>query len=121
MAGVISRMRRQNAIYWPVTRIDAQNRVVLGTAVVIKCRWEDRVTEYISFDGQPQVSQVVVYVDRDVTLRGYLWLAASTGSDATLLASAPADPRIDPLGREIRSFEKLPNFRNTDTLRTVRS
>lgn len=113
MAGVISRMRKQDAVYWPATRIDAKNRVVLGTAVQIKCRWEDKSTEFIDMNGQPQISSVVVYVDRDVTLRGYLWLG--------LLADAPDNPTTDPKGREIRSYEKLPNFRNTDYLRTVRS
>jgi hypothetical protein len=113
VAGVISRMRRQRAVYWPATSIDSQNRVVLGTPVQIDCRWEEKSTEFIDIDGQPTVSSVVVYVDRDVTLRGYLWLG--------LLASAPTDPRVVSSGREIRSFEKIPNFRNTDTLRTVRS
>lgn len=106
-------MRKQDAVYWPALRIDAKNRVVLDDPIAIKCRWEDKSVEYIDMHGQPQVSQVIVYVDRDVTLRGYLWLG--------LLAAAPADPTTDPKGREIRSYEKLPNFRNTDYLRTVKS
>lgn len=111
--GVITRMRRQDAVYWPVTRIDSQNRVVLGTAVAMKVRWEDKVEAYIDHFGQPQTSQSVIYVPSDVDIRGWLWLG--------LLAAKPADPTIVREAREIKCFEKLPNFRNTENLRTVRS
>lgn len=111
--GIITTMRRQDAVYWPVVRVDSQNRVVLGTPVQLKVRWEDKVEEYIQPDGQPMISQSIIYVGQDVHLRGWLWLG--------LLASAPADPTIVREAREIKCFEKLPKLRGSEVLRTVRS
>jgi len=109
--GIISKMRKQDAVYWPPGAYDGYGQPTLGTAVAIKCRWEDVAEQFLDSDQQEQISNARVYVDRTVELGGMLWLGD--------ISSAPSDPRTDDDAWEIRKYESIPNFKATEFLKSV--
>ena len=109
--GIISKINKMKAVYWPPGTVDAYGRPSMGTAVQLDVRWEDKHEQFLDANGEDQISNSVVYVSADVALGGYLWLGE--------LASKPADPKLDKDAYEIRKFEKLPNFKATEFLRTA--
>lgn len=110
--GIITRMRKQKAVYWEPDGLDAFGQPAFLAPVEIDCRWEDVHELFLDDEGNQAVSNAKVYVDRDVELRGYLKL----GTLAELSGNSPLDNNAVYI---IRKFEKLPNLRNTETLRTV--
>lgn len=116
---IISRMRKQTAVYWPLDiesggdKFDDYGQPVLSDPIEIKCRWEDVSEEFIGSDGTRQISNAKVYVDRDVDVGGVLMLG-------TLLDVSSADNPKGNIGAfEIRKFEKIPNLKATEFLRTA--
>jgi hypothetical protein len=124
--GLISRMRKQNAIYWPPGTEDDFGRVTtselieltLADGVNSRVRWEDKIEEFVDAEGTTQQSNAVVYVPAlpgggEVRTGGHLWL----GDRADLTDEA------NPLNNEgaypVRRFDKLPNLKATEYLRTV--
>jgi len=108
---IISKIRKQQAVYWSPSSYDGFGQPVMGTAVQITCRWEDVHEQFLDVDGQDQTSNARVYVSQDVSLGGYLWLGD--------IASKPSDPKTDNDAWEIRKFENLPNFKATEFLKTA--
>lgn len=112
---LITRMLKQQAVLWaqgsqapgdfggPQTAAGAQ----------IKCRWEERAENFIGPDGVTEVSQSVVYVDRDVRVGDVLMLG--------LLASVTdtSVPKNNAGAREVRGFGKLPDRKAKEYLRTA--
>lgn len=118
--GIITTMRKQNAVYWaPLLDPDGQPQYDrytqrrYDTPVQIKCRWEDKVEEFLDSNQEKQISNAKVYVDRDVLVGGMLRLGTLASIDF------PDDPRENTGVYEIRRYEKMPNLRNTEYLRTV--
>lgn len=121
---IISKMRRQNAIYWPPAAPDDFGRPAPGALVELtlvggnyRVRWEDKAKQFLDKTGAVQMSNAVVYVPllpdgTEVQLGGYLWL----GDRADLVSES--DPRLNPGAYEIKDFDKLPNLKNTESLRT---
>lgn len=109
--GIISKINKMKAVYWPPSGIDGYGRPTMGTAVQLDVRWEDAHEQFLDANGEDQTSNAVVYVSADVALGGYLWLGE--------LASKPSDPKLDRNAWEIRKYEKLPNFKATEFLRTA--
>src|SRR5690554_523382 len=110
--GIITRMRKQKAVYWePTGRVDRNGNPVFEDPVEIDCRWEDVSELFLDENGNQQVSKAKVYVDRDVKLRGYLKLGEIYGISEGPLKYSDV--------HTIRRFERLPNLRNTETLRTA--
>ena len=64
--GIIKRMRKQNAVYWPFVSINQFGEKSVGDPVQIKVRWEDKNEEFLDTQGQIQMSKAIVYVDRDI-------------------------------------------------------
>jgi hypothetical protein len=111
--GLISRMRLQTCIYWAFDIHDVHGQPTYKNPVEAECRWEDVVVEYVDTMGNRNLSQSVVYVDRDMELGGVLLLGE-------LSSSVDEDNPLENEGaHEIRQFAKLPNLRNTETLRMV--
>jgi hypothetical protein len=113
-------MRKQSAVYWPLGGIDSGGTDFdeygvpqYSTPVQIRCRWVDTSEVFLNAMGEQQVSHAKVYVDRDVVVRGVLMLG--TLADVTDVD----DPKSNDNAWEIQRFEKLPNLRNTENLRTV--
>jgi hypothetical protein len=124
--GLISRMRKQNAIYWPPAGVDDFGRVTTSEPIELtlaggvnnRVRWEDQVEEFKDGEGTLQASNAVVYVGQlpgggEVAVGGFLWL----GDRADLTDEA------NPLNNEgaypVRRVDKLPNLKASEFLRTV--
>ncbi len=112
-------MQRQTAVYWPleVSGDDfddyGQPVVVAAEPVEISCRWEDVSEEFIDKNGTRQISHSKVYTDQDVDVGGILMLG--TKDDITDSTNIKENENA----WEIRRFDKLPNLKNTEFLRTV--
>lgn len=112
---LISKMRKQIAVYWAIADepFDSHGRPVFADPVEISCRWEDKTEKFVDQNGEEVLSQAKVFVDRDVCIGGVLMLG-SIGSGLNL-----TDPKKNVGAYEIRRFEKLPNLKVTEYLRTV--
>ena len=111
--GIITRMRKQTAVYWPAPVNDGYGRYSFRTAVEIDCRWEDTIEIFVDKEGKERRSMAKVYTDRDVDMDGYLWLG--TTSDSAYLA----DPQSLTDAYPIRRFDTLPTLAATQFLRTA--
>jgi len=107
-------------VYWPPgsdesggSDYDEYGKPLYASPVEIDCRWEDIIQEFVDERDETTFSRSLVYVDRDVKLRGVLFLGELT--DVTDLVN----PKSNEGAWEIRRFDKLPNLRNTETLRTA--
>ena len=117
---IITRMLKQTCVYWPLASAesgglayDDYGQPVVTDPIEITCRWEDVNEEFLDATGTKQMSRAVVYVDRDVSLGGILMLGELT--DIT----DEDNPKENDGAWEIRKFDKLPNFRATEYLRTA--
>lgn len=101
----------EKAAYWAPLGRDGSGRPIYGTPVEIDCRWEDTNEQFINAIGEEQMSQAIVYVDRDLELAGMLRL----GKEVT----APADPALDNDSFEIQKVSDIPNLPADDFLKRV--
>lgn len=112
---IITKVLKQKAVLWSQGEQapDGYGNPRVSAPVEIKCRWEDTSEEFIAADGTKQLSKSVVMVDRDLRAGDVLWLG--------LLADVPdrENAKNNPGAWEVRSFQKLPNFKNTEYLRTA--
>jgi len=110
---IITRMRKQTAVYWAYTSTDEYGVKQVGSPVLIKCRWEDKSEEFLDSHGERQMSNAVVYVDRDTPIGGILMLGVLADiTDSTNIKENDG-------AWEIRKFDKLPTFKATEFLRTA--
>lgn len=123
---IITRMRRQNAIYWPPSGFDDFGKRTFGGLVELtlsegvnsRVRWEDRIEEFIDANGTVILSSSVVYCSvlpggGEIEVGGFLWLG--NRSDLT----SETVPRENPGAAEIGRVDKLPNLKISEYLRTV--
>jgi len=117
---IITRMLKMTCVWWPLASSESggiakgvYGETLYSDPLEISCRWEDRSEEYLNDKDEVQISNAVVYVDRDVVKGGVLMLGELT--DITNDSS--------PLGNlnawKIQKFEKLPNLKVTEYLRTA--
>ena len=113
---IISKMTKQGqrCIFWAITGFDQYGQPTYDEPVDIDCRWEDEIQEYIDKDGNQKLSKSVVYVDRNMEVGGVLLLGSLDDSGID-----EENPLINEGASEIMQFCKLPNLRNTETLRTA--
>lgn len=109
---IISKMRKQTAVYWgpPVESGDGDQ--TYPDPVEIECRWEDVNGAVLSFPSNDVLNDSTVYSDRDLEVNGYLYLGTLSEVDGLT-------PDEVPLARRIKGFSKLPNLRATEYLRTA--
>lgn len=117
---LITRMRRQDAIYWPPSDADGYGRPTVGVFVELKVRWEGRVEEFTDREGTTHISNAVVYVPElpsgsevEVEVGGWMFLGGRYDLEDE------DDPRANPGAYEVRRVDHLPNLRNTEKLRAV--
>ncbi len=111
--GIITRMRKQDAVYWPYASINQFGEKTVGDPVAIIVRWEDKSEEFLDIDGQIQMSNAVVYVDRDMVVGSILMLGVIADiTDSTNIKENDG-------AWEIRRFDKFPNLKVTEFLRTA--
>ncbi len=110
---LIDRMRKQQAVWWAVDSIDKFGQEVYAAPIQIMCRWEDVSKQFLDANGEIQMSQAVVYTDRDTPPKGVLMLG--------LIASItdPTNIKENVGAWEIMRFDKLPTLNNKEALRTA--
>lgn len=117
---LIARMLRSKCTYWPPgsegsggVDFDDYGQPVYADPVELSCRWEEKIEEFLDSKGTLQVSKAVVYVSTDVSPGGVLMHEELANVGDT------ADPKNNDGAWEIRRFDKLPNFKDTEYLRTA--
>lgn len=109
---LITKMRKQKAIYWARSTMDQYGRFAFASPVEIDCRWDDEAAQFLTPKGEEQVSRSMVYVDRDMIPGDRLQLGE-------LASNTPDDPLESHSSFEIRQFAKNPNLKATEFLRTA--
>ena len=111
---LITRMRKQTAVYWPFSSVDQFGKKSFGSAVEVSVRWDDVSEEFLDADGERQLSRATVYVDRDMALGSVLM--SGTLSDITDAVNIKENAGA----WGIRKFDKIPNIKATEFLRIAR-
>lgn len=104
-----TRNMTQVATYWPPGANDGFGGVSYGAPVAIKCRWQDKAELFRDAEGQELTSSAVVYVDRPLEAKGYLFEGDSTDADPLSVDGA----------REVRQIGKSPSLKGSRVLHKV--
>ena len=120
--GIITRMRKQQAVWWALASSESaakdhnrfgQPQVADAIQLTELVRWEDVTEEFIASDGTTQLSRAKVFVGRDMQPGDVIMLGTIANITNT------THPKENTGAWEIRRFEKLPNIKNTEQLRTA--
>jgi len=114
---IITRMRKQKAVYWATPVPDGHAGFTWTAPVEISCRWDDEQKIFVDPSGEEKLSTAIIYPDRVLTLEGYLW--EGTLVDLEEDNAVTTDPRNIDGARQIKQLAKTPNLRNTETLYTA--
>lgn len=106
---IITKMRRQKAVYWKRGEPDEFGKFGFEDPVEIDCRWEGQVGSVRNEKGELVSSKGTVYVDRKMYLGDML-------KQGEMDSDTPVDPSGQPEIFEIQGFEEIPNFKATETL-----
>jgi len=117
---IITRMLKDTAVYWPPGSeasggqdFDDDGDPQYASPVEVECRWEEKAVEFINANGATVVSRAVVYVNVDMRPGGVLWHGTLANvSDLSV-------PKNNEDAWEVQQFEKLPNLKYTEYLRTA--
>ena len=112
-------MRKQKAVYWARTSPNEFGQLGYAAPVEISCRWDDATEEFIDSKGTKQQSRAVVYVDRDMQEGDKLKLARLTDLQTSNDSNASLAPENFTEVWEVRRFDKNPNLKATEFLRTA--
>lgn len=111
--GLLDRACNQDAVYWAKSSgTDMHGHPNVAAPVAIRVRWDDVSKEFLATDSTKQLSLAEVMVRVDMSPGDFIKL----GTLASL--TAPNDPRASG-AHEIRKFEKIPNRKATDFVRTA--
>lgn len=127
---IISKMRKQWAVYWAPIMDDDGNQVSdvdgnpsFAEPVAIRCRWDDERKLFRAASGEEKVSTSIIYPDRDLLENGRLWLSPlrdANLSQGDILAGVPdTDDPVASRAGKIQAIAKNPNLRATEFLHTV--
>jgi hypothetical protein len=109
---IIKRMRRQTAIWWKKGSPDQYGTNSFEAPIEVPCRWEEVGQEYLSAQGEKQLSRAIVYVDRKMVMGDRL-------APGPLDSDTPDDPIEHAGSYLIERFDVLPNLKNTESLFTA--
>lgn len=116
---VITKVLKGTCVYWPPGSeasaegrdFDDYGQPVYSDPIELDCRWDDTALEFIDPTGTLQVSKSAVMVSQDVSVGGVLF-------NGTLSQAIDLDvPKNNDNAWEIRQFEKIPNFKQTEYFR----
>lgn len=110
---VAVRAMKQKAVYWSPTTLDDFGRPTWNTPVEIDCRWTDEIEEFIDPNGERQFSRAKLIVDRDLEIKGVIWLGNLVD------VSDLGNPRNNNNSWEILGTKKTPDFKGRKYLRQV--
>lgn len=101
----------QAATYWPPGVPDGFGGLDFSgcVPVLLMCRWQDDAVLFRDGQGRESTSSAIVYIDRDIEVRGFLALGDHTALGA---------PRPDEVGSafEVRKLGKSPSLSKGETL-----
>jgi hypothetical protein len=106
---MISRLCKQDAVYWGNPKNDGYSGFIYDAAVEIKCRWEDKVQLIVDKEGNTQSSRALVYCLQELDEEGWLYLGKLTD----LTAAEIANPKLVRDASTIKKFEKSPALNST--------
>ena len=110
---IITRSRKQTAVLWPYVSINKFGEKVVGSPSETKVRWEDVNEEFLDNQGQIQMSRAHVFVGLDILPGSILMLGRLTDiTDAVNIKENNG-------AWEVRKFDKPPNLKATEFLRTA--
>ena len=72
--GVAKRCMKQKAVYWAPVELDEFGKPGWDDPIEIDCRWEDVTEEIIAPDGERVLTRAKLIVDRDLEIKGVMWL-----------------------------------------------
>lgn len=108
---IYTKILKDYAVYWPPLGLDENGRFATGTAVEIRCRWEENCLEFLDGHGQISVSKSKIFSGIDLAFGGMIW----HGRLANVVSATV--PTNNPGALEIRGWKKIPNRKNTRFLR----
>lgn len=97
----------QTATYWGGPVPDGYGGSTFSDPLTVRCRWEEKNEEFVDANGQEKLSRVIVYLEDDVEVGGYLTLGESTTEDPQSLDDA----------LPIQRYSKIPDIRAANYLR----
>lgn len=116
---LITRMRKQKAVYWKRTTNDRFMTYSFEAPVEIDCRWEDRDVELNDSQGLALNSKSIVYVDRAMEPGDVLLLGELTEAHADYVGGSGDSPETLEGAFSIKQFDTLPNLKATENLYTA--
>lgn len=112
---LITTMRRQKAVYWAQSgKPDGYGRRSFAAPVEIDCRWVGKNRQVVNANGDVHVSDVTVYVDREMQMGDFL-LEGELSDIWDSTQEVPGTPQ-QYNAREVQEFRRTPNFRATEFL-----
>jgi hypothetical protein len=121
---VISRMRKQNALYWEAISLepDRYGQFTYEAPVMITCRWDDVNELSLKPDGTEFTTQSKVYVESVDTKPGDYLRQTDTAVevDEIALLTSETIPQNNEDTHRIEAVDKNPNFKGTETLVTAK-
>jgi len=109
----ITKVLKQKCVYWAPGTPDAYGQTTYSEAIELNCRWDDNQQQIIRDDGTMVMSKAEVMLSADVIVGGVLKFGTL---DDVLYMNEPT--RNDG-AFEILKFDKNPNFKCTEFVRTA--
>lgn len=107
---IIRQMRREFCVYWKYLETDEYQRKVYAPPVQLKCRWDEKHTQFIDPKGRTLVSRAVVYPEISV-VPGDLLMRGKLTSPPPLQPKGPTDGVF-----EVRGKNDIRRLRNPQEL-----
>jgi len=104
---------KATAVYWSQAGLSVFGKPTWNEPVEIACRWEDAKEEFINPNGEVQVSNAKLIVDRDLVVKGVIWMGELDDVFDT------DEPKNNEGAWEIIHFKKTPSFKGNKYLREV--
>ena len=116
--GIITKVLRQDAIYWaPAAVTDGRGDRKFEAPIAVRCRWDGKSTERNDSQGSRFLASASVMLDRDVVPGGVLYLGTIDGFST--IGGDPMDPLSTQGAALIRDFGKIPTLKADKFVRTA--
>lgn len=117
---IMTRMQKQTCVYWIASSIaDEYGRYTFAEPIQISCRWEDKLSEYVSSDGTRQTASASIYVSLSLPVHTMMYkgtimdLQGLAEADGTIQLS---NPKTISACVGVCGTETIPNLKNTESL-----
>ena len=100
----------QDFVYWAPAITNGFGDKTYPEPQQMKCRWDDKVEQFLNGTGENVISKAVLLVPEAVEVGGYAWL----GDIADLTDAELEDPLLLQEAYLIGRVDKTPLFKSTD-------